>query len=71
MIAILLNQIVEAGMTEAEIAKVIGCNQSSVNRMRHGKQRCGYEIGTRIERLHSEKVGAPPPAQPHEGRAAA
>lgn len=56
MIATLLNEIIAAGMSEARIARVIGRNQSSVNRMRHGKQRCDYETGLKIETLHRDTV---------------
>lgn len=55
MISTLLNQLVESGLTEAEIAKAIGRNQSSVNRMRHG-QRTDYETGLKIQELHRQKV---------------
>lgn len=62
-----------AGMTESQIAARVGCNQSTVNRLRHG-QKCGYETGVKIEQLHRETFpdGAPPGAsQPEQGRAAA
>lgn len=56
MIATLLNEIVAAGMSEAQIARLIGRNQSSVNRMRHGKQRPDFETGRKIELLHRNTV---------------
>ena len=74
MIANLLNDIIKSGLSEAEVGKLIGRHQSSVNRMRHGKQPPDYETGLKIEQLHRERYpdGAPAPgAQPEQGRAAA
>jgi IS30 family transposase len=70
MISNLLNALVESGLTEAEIGKAIGRDQSSVNRLRRGKQRTDYETGVKIEQLHKERC-PPPSAAPEQGRAAA
>lgn len=75
MISNMLNEIVESGLSEAEVGKLIGRHQSSVNRMRHGKQPCDYETGRKIEQLHIERCpvspGSAPPAESEPGRAAA
>lgn len=72
MITKCLEDLVGAGMTEAQIAAAIGRNQSSVNRMRNGKQRPDYETGTKIAELHRERCARPvSPEPPEQGRVAA
>lgn len=65
MIPNLLNDLIAKGLTEAEIGRAIGRDQSSVNRMRRGKQRCDYETGVKIEHLHRARAHGdePPPEQ--------
>lgn len=65
MLPNLLNELIDSGLSETEIGKAIGRDQSSVNRMRRGKQRTDYETGVKIETLHRQRCGA------NEGRAAA
>lgn len=72
MLNALIEDLVKAGLTEQEIAAAIGRNQSSVNRMRRGKQRTDYETGLKLEKLHRERCPeTTPPAAGEQGRAAA
>lgn len=51
-----LDQLVtKAGMSEKDIGKAIARDQSSVNRMRRGKQTPDFPTGQRIIRLHEKK----------------
>jgi hypothetical protein len=61
----LLEELIGAGMTEAQIGMKIGRDQSSVNRMRNGKQRPDYETGVKIVDLHRKRCAS------GRGRAAA
>lgn len=67
MIPNFIEDLVRAGMSEAEIGREIGRSQPSVNRMRRGKQGTDYETGRRLEALHRQRCT---PAQ-EPGRAAA
>lgn len=66
MIPKLINDLMEAGLSEKEIGAAIGRDQSSVNRMRNGKVRTDYETGLKLEQLHREKcpdvIAQPPQA---------
>jgi len=41
------------GLSEAKIADEVGTSQGSINRIKHGRQPCRYEVGKRIEALHA------------------
>lgn len=58
----LIEDLIQAGLTEQQIGERIGRSQPSVNRMRNGKQRPDYEAGARLVDLHRDLC---------EGRAAA
>lgn len=73
--------LIEAGLSEQEIAQAVGTSQPSINRIKLGKQgKSGvkYELGVKLIELHREKVqGEPPqasrrrpPAQSGRGAAA-
>jgi transcriptional regulator with XRE-family HTH domain len=48
----IIDQIVEAGMTEREIAERCGCTQPTVNRLRSGvTKEPGYSIGKHLMEL--------------------
>ncbi|WP_146217306.1 helix-turn-helix transcriptional regulator [Dyella sp. AtDHG13] len=47
----------EAGWTELQIANEVGCNQSTINRVKAGKHAVSYNTGVAILQL----VGTPPP----------
>lgn len=50
----LIQEILESGMTQAEVAKLIGCGQSYVSDLANGKRgkSMSYEIGARLIQLH-------------------
>lgn len=55
----LLQEICATGMTEAEVAKHLGCSQASVNRMKHGKQgEPSFSVAQAIIELHRARVPA-------------
>lgn len=50
--------------TEAELARLLGCSQPTVNRIKLGKQKSvTHDLGEAIRRLHAELVPAKDPAQ--------
>ncbi len=55
MIQNFIEDLIQVGLTEAEIGKEIGRSQPSVNRMRRGKQGTDYETGRRLEDLHRQR----------------
>ena len=63
MIPNFIEDLVKAGMSEAEIGWSIGRSQPSVNRMRRGKQRTDYETGRRLEELHRQRCNEPVPRE--------
>lgn len=67
MIHKFIEDLVRAGLSEAEIGREIGRSQPSVNRMRRGKQSTDYDTGRRLEELHRVRCTG----QSEEGRAAA
>jgi transcriptional regulator with XRE-family HTH domain len=42
------------GLTEQQIADRLGVSQGTVNRIKLGKQKPGYELGRRIDELWAE-----------------
>jgi len=50
----LINELCDAGLTEAAIAKRAGTTQPSINRIRRGKQKPKYDIADALRALHAE-----------------
>ena len=65
----IIESLIAKGLTEKQIADLIGCSQPSVNRIRKGKQSPGYDVGAKLVELRD----APPlqVAEPVQGGASA
>lgn len=55
----IVHQILESGITQVELAKEIGCSQSYISDLLHGRRkgRIGFEIGVALVKVH-EKVAS-------------
>lgn len=71
MVQNFISDLLNAGLTERQIAAGIGRSQPSVNRMRHGKQGADYQTGKRLEELHRQHCAAGEQACTESGKAAA
>jgi IS30 family transposase len=60
----LIEDLIGAGLTEAEIGKAIGRSQATVNRVRNGKQQLGHwEAVEALRKLHAARAPAPAEAR--------
>lgn len=50
----LINDLIEAGLSETEIGAKVKLSQPSINRIRNEKQEPGFEAGTALVNLHRE-----------------
>lgn len=52
-----IESLIQSGMTESEIGAAVGASQASINRIRNGRQRPGYELGAALIALRDSKLG--------------
>jgi len=50
-----INDLIEAGLTEREIAQLVGCSQPSINRYRKGKEPRS-SVAEAIRALHESRM---------------
>ncbi len=43
--------LIASGLTEAQIGSAAGARQSTINRIRRGKQKANYDVGAALVRL--------------------
>lgn len=65
MFSNVVENLIRSGMTESEIAGRVGSSQPSINRIRNGKQKPGYELGDALLKL-SREVDTPPQGDAQE-----
>lgn len=55
------SELLEAGLTERQLADLVPCSQPTINAFRHGKRgaRPSMLIGSRLLELHKERIGSP------------
>ena len=53
----IINQLIQSGMTESEIAAEVGSTQPSINRIRNGKQKPFYDLGAALVALRNKRLG--------------
>lgn len=53
----LINDLLDSGMTQTEIAKAVGTVQSTVSRMKDGLHpKVEYNVGAKLIQLHAERI---------------
>jgi transcriptional regulator with XRE-family HTH domain len=43
--------LIASGLTESQIGALVGARQSTINRIRHGRQKPSYDVGVALVRL--------------------
>jgi hypothetical protein len=51
-----IQALLDAGLTESAIGDLVGASQSTVNRVRHGRVRPNYELGTALIALAQQQA---------------
>lgn len=55
----IVSDLVSTGLTEKQIADLVGSSQSSINRLRHGKHTPQWPLGDSLVKLHHERCKQP------------
>lgn len=58
-----IEALVASGLTEAQIGSAVGARQSTINRIRRGKQKPNYDVGAALVRLAEELPANDEPPQ--------
>ena len=55
---LLIKDLIDSGLTQAEIAERVGCRQGYVSDVLNGRRgkSLSYEIGSRLIELHAERI---------------
>jgi transcriptional regulator with XRE-family HTH domain len=51
MFTLLIETLIKSGMTEKQVAQRVGASQPTINRIRRGRQKPGYELADALREL--------------------
>lgn len=54
----IVSELVATGLTEKQIADLVGSSQSSINRLRHNRHEPRFGLGDSLVKLHAERCQA-------------
>lgn len=58
MLSSIIESLITSGLTEKQVAERVGASQPTINRIRRGRQKPGYELADALRALASQRVPA-------------